>query len=494
MRRLLEQKVIRAIRHGHMMAAGDRVAVAVSGGSDSVALLRLLGDLRNTLGITLLVAHFDHSLRGAESDADAQFVASLCRDQSLQYICEREDVAAVADRDHLNLEDAARRLRYAFFQRIVESGFASRVAVGHTADDQAETVLARIFRGTGPSGLAGIYPVRAPMVRPLLAIRREELREYLRGLGQQWREDSSNFDPTRQRAKIRKHLLPSLEKDFSPRIVTHLGELARLSREEQQFWASLVDDRFRTLVRKNMGRLTIKISDLFAPLGSGSLHPEISLQSPAPALRSLTERLIRRLYEGVRGNCQDLSSEHVEQVIHLAAACVSGSRRELPGGVIAERNFESLMFVSVESKRTRHSTETDCDSHAYQYEVGLPTTGEKAISVPELGSRFLLKVIDCSCTERDTNLQGALDLGLLDSTLILRNWKFGDAYKPRGHCEMRKLKQLFLAHRVPRGERARWPVIVSGGHIVWARGMPLAIDFCAGERTMSALLIEEVRS
>src|SRR5271165_3083452 len=173
----LEQRVLDAIRRARLANPGDRVAVAVSGGADSVALLRLLASLRDTLGITLLIAHFDHALRGMESEADAQFVAALSREHRFEYICEREDVAAAAAKQGLNLEDAARRLRYAFFQRLVEQGRATRVAVAHTADDQAETVLARLFRGTGPAGLAGIHPVLGPIVRPLLATRRQELRD-----------------------------------------------------------------------------------------------------------------------------------------------------------------------------------------------------------------------------------------------------------------------------------------------------------------------------
>src|ERR1700690_1450015 len=187
----LEQQGFKTIRQSGMAVPGDRIAVAVSGGADSVALLRLLDGLRDALGITLLVAHFNHALRGADSEADAQFVADLARELRLECICERENVTAEAERQHLNLEDAARRLRYAFFNRIVEKALATRVGVAHTAGDQAETVLARLFRATGPAGLAGIHPVLGAIIRPLLAVRREELREYLRRRSQPWRTCSA---------------------------------------------------------------------------------------------------------------------------------------------------------------------------------------------------------------------------------------------------------------------------------------------------------------
>ena len=352
-------------------------------------------------------------------------------------------------------------------------------------------MLARLFRGTGPAGLAGIHPVLGPIVRPLLAVRREDLRQYLRGCSQPWREDLTNFDLSRQRAQIRAQLLPVLQRDFSPRIVDHLGDLARLSREEQHFWSALVEDRFGKLVREESGRFVVQVRDLISPLGSVVSDPANPSGPSGAPYRALTERLIRRLYEGVRGNCRDLTAEHVEQVIHLASACTSGSRIELPGGVVAERIFGELVFSKAAREAcARSRAETGIIPLAYNYVVSLPSEGMAAISVPELGARFLLKMIDWSSTERDTNLEDILDADLLKSTLTLRNWQPGDAYRPRGHRQARKLKQLFLARRVPRGERAHWPVIECGGRIVWSRGMPAAEDFCAGDRTKTGLRIE----
>ena len=504
----LVRRVLDAIRRGRMIAPGDRVAVGVSGGADSVALLRLLAGLRGELGITLLVAHFDHALRGGASDADAEFVAALARQGGLELICERADVAAAAAERRLNLEDAARRLRYAFFQRIADQGRATRVAVAHTADDQAETVLARLLRGTGPAGLAAIQPVLGVVVRPLLMVRREELRDHLRSLGQSWREDLTNFDVRRQRAQIRTQLLPVLEKDFSPRIVSHFGELARFCREEQKFWGTLVENRMRALVEESAGRFRIPVFNLLFPLSSplgdsesGNratalwLGPanERSFTHPPLTERPLTERLIRRLYERVRGSRHDLGAVHVEQVIHLTSELAGGGRVELPGGVVAERSFGNLVFYQERSpaRARKVPAETQNRKAAYHYVVDLPPNGATAISIPELGICFLLKVIDWSSTQRETSREDTLDAELLHSTLTLRNWHPGDAYRPRGHRQVRKLKQMFVARRIPRGLRAQWPVIECGGKIIWARDMPPAGDFCAGERTKVGLLIEE---
>ncbi len=476
-----------------MFRPGDRVGVAVSGGADSVALLRLLDGLRKRLGITLLVVHFDHCLRRAESEADAAFVSELARHLALDTAIDRGDVAAAAAKHKWNIEDAARRLRYAFFERVVKEGKATRIAVAHTADDQAETVLAHLLRGSGPAGLAGIYPVAGAIVRPLLWCRRESLRKYLRDLKQEWREDATNRDVQRLRAQIREQLLPLLEKDYSPQVAIRLGRIARLSREEGQFWAALVEDRFRALVRSKDGAFAIRIRDLLLPL---DLPPhtfdEIAQpigETPAP-LRTLTERLIRRLYQGVSGGMQGPTAERVEQVIHLAAESTSGRQIELPGGVRVGRDFEDLIFSHASGRA--QLDETGAQPHTYQYRVTLPNHGDTTVSVPELKRCFHLKVIDWSGAQRDTKAEcAALDANLLRAPLILRNWRPGDAYRPRGGRRAQKLKRMFLAKRIPVGQRAGWPVLESDGRIVWVRSMPAADECCAGAGTSVAVLIEE---
>jgi tRNA(Ile)-lysidine synthetase-like protein len=292
-----------------MIAPGDRVAAAVSGGADSVALLRILEKARGELGITLTVVHFDHRLRGEESDRDAQFVAELARSHGLEFFPDSANVAGEAERNGWNLEDAARRLRYGFFQRVIEGGHATRVAVAHTADDQAETVLAHVIRGTGPTGIGGIYPIVGRIVRPLLGIRRNELREYLIALKQPWREDATNYDQKRLRSRIRGQLLPGIERDFSPRIVEHLCELAQLSREEGVFWDALVEDRFRALASaKRAGdeaeEQVVSARDLLHPVGQSAGVARDGNGADSRSMepwRALTERLIRRLYQDVRG-------------------------------------------------------------------------------------------------------------------------------------------------------------------------------------------------
>src|SRR5246127_2173252 len=520
MRTALEQRVLDFIRRSRMMSAGDRVGVAVSGGADSVALLRLLESLRHELGVTLLVLHLDHMLRGTESDADARFVEELARASGLEYIKAREDVRAAATESGLNVEEAARRLRYGFFERVLADQKATRIAVAHTADDQAETVLGHIMRGTGLTGLAGIYPiVESPnggsIVRPLLHIRRHELRDYLQACGQDWREDATNMDQTRLRARICAQLVPVLESDLSSRIVSHLCDLARFAREEESFWSALVEDRLAkyTKVTSSTGserKLTIGARDILLPLTFGRTGERPAVGST----RALTERLIRRLYEKVRGDRRELSARHVEQVIRLAAESTSGKRVRLPGRIAVERVFDDITFSSINQEsidqeydqeydeahdrqddrqdRPSLAHETKTAPPSYQYVVDLPARGATTVAVPELATCFRLKIVDWPLLESDTKTDsGAFDAGRLRSPLLLRSWRPGDAYRPRGHRQSRKLKQMFLVERVPRHQRVRWPVLESAGEVIWARGMAPAEGFCAREDTRVGLLIEE---
>ena len=476
------------------------MGIAVSGGADSVALLRLLEDLRKELGITVLVLHLNHALRGSASDADEQFVAELACERGLQFISARENVTAEARLHGWNLEDAARRLRYAFFTRIVESGRATRVAIAHTADDQAETVLARLIRGTGFTGLGAIYPVVGHVVRPLLEVRRRDLRDYLAQQGQPWHEDETNLDTRRLRARLRHDLLPKLERQFSAGIVDRLCELARLARGDEAFWAALVDDLFQAHVNASEQGLSVRISDLLHPFPLPTAGPSAPV-GPAVGQRGaqipLTQRLIRRIIAELPGERGQLTARHVEQVIHLATKCSSGHEIHLPGGSLVKRNFEQLFFcVPCGADRTAESVtkvrRTSSAAAPYQYQVRLPERGSATVSVPELGKRFRLKVIDWPLQRSDTKVDAeALDVDRLRPPLVLRNWRPGDAYRPRGRRRVQKLKELFLAGRIAVDERARWPVLTSAGKLVWARGLPVAEGFTAGARTRAGLVIYE---
>jgi tRNA(Ile)-lysidine synthase len=470
-----------------MLFPGAIAGIAVSGGADSVGLLRIMQDLRARLGIRLIVVHFNHQLRGAESDGDENFVAEFAQKQNLEFTVGTEDVAAWA-RDHAcNLEDAARKCRYSFFSGLIRAGRITRICVGHTADDQAETVLAKVIRGTGPTGLGGIYPVAEFVVRPLIEIRRAELREFLTSEGQNWREDSTNLDESRLRAKIRARLLPQLEQDFQPAIVSHLNNLSSLSRDDEEFWNALVDQRFTALVSREKDTFRISIDDLLKPLDLGT-SPRGN-QSPMTAL---TTRLVRRILQELKGDRAGFSSRHVDDILHLATASTSGHEIQLPAGITVARSFNDLLFTRVLLGKPGSSLESTREAIEFHYALSLESPTEQHVDLAEIGTRLRLKVIDWPATQRDTSLEPPVaDWDRLRTPAIVRNWLPGDSFRPQGRLRNRKLKHLMREKRIAPRDRRGWPVLTSAGEIVWARGFPVAQEFVAEKDTRKVLAISE---
>ena len=482
----LEDKVLASGRRHCFVRPGDCLGIAVSGGGDSIGLLLLYNALREKLGIRLAVVHFNHQLRGADSDADEAFVAEWSQRLGLCFFCERMDVAAKARHEHWNLEDAGRRLRYAFFERVVMKNGAARIATGHTLDDQAETVLARLCRGTGLRGLTAIRFARGCVVRPLLNIRRAEVRTYLRQRGVAWREDSSNQDCRRLRARIRHGLLPKMEAEYSPSIAIHLAELARQSQGEETLWGALVDDRFGQLVRRSQNQWEVDTWNILNGIPDAG-----GIKWPMAAQQALARRLIRRIAEGVCGNGNFPAARHVEQVMDLAATGSSGQRLDLPNGLQITREFDRLVF----SRRPGKSVPGGVweQPATYEYQIHLPAAGSINVNVPEIGACCCLKVFDWPMNARETSESlEALDPARLHSTLVLRNWHPGDAYWPIGGKRSLKVARLLMARRIPQRVRRGWPVLTSGGEIVWVRGLPLAQNMMAGSGTRTALVIRAV--
>jgi tRNA(Ile)-lysidine synthase len=491
----LHKRVLETIaRHG-MIRPGNRVGLGVSGGADSVALLRIFAELRARLGVTIFALHFHHQLRGAEADEDERFVKALAAEFRLEFEAGRADVAAEAKRNGRNVEDAARRLRHQFFSAVAAARGLDRVAVAHTANDQAETVLSHLLRGTGLAGLAGIYQVAGLIIRPLLNLGREEVREYLSELGQSWREDATNQDTSRTRARIRHELIPLLQRDFDRAAVTRLARLATHAREEEVFWRALEDERFRALAtRESSDAVSLSVEDLLAPLRV--LTSDGANSAPATTLgptMALTRRLVRRIYAELKGSREQLTSQHVDSVIDLAAESQSGASVDLPG-INVEKSFDRLVFKnsSPSARATRESEKTGAIGE-FAYTISQPSGGGGvSIVVTEIQRRFTLKTVDWLPGESDTVPgRGALDFDRVQWPLVLRNWRPGDSYRPHGSRRVRKLKRLLLESRVPRNVRGGWPVLASEGRVIWASGYPAAEEVAACRGTQIGLLIGE---
>ena len=498
----IQRRVLEAVQRHGMIRPGDRIGLGVSGGADSVAMLRIFAELRAELGVALRVLHFHHQLRGAAADEDENFVRELAAKLSLEFESGRGDVALEARLHGWNLEDAARRMRYAYFASVAESRGLARVAVAHTASDQAETVLSHLLRGTGLTGLAGIYPVSGAIIRPLLELQREEVRTFLSDLQQPWREDASNMDVSRARAKIRHELIPLLTREFAADAVPRLARLAKHAREDEAFWSYIEEECFQSLATRELsGAISLSISDLLDPLPRFAqlvrgVRPmrKSRTAGPVPPTMALTRRLVRRTFAQLRGGSRaQLTSRHVDAVIELATRSQSGSRLNLPG-VGVERIFDRLSFtIAAARSDCSRKGESAVEGFEFTYTVSQPERTQPAsVVVPEIQRRFNLKMVDWPSTQSDTVVGwGALDFDRVHWPLVLRNWRPGDSFRPRGSRRIRKLKRLLLESRVPRGMRGAWPVLTSGEKVIWASGYPVAQEFAADRGTRIGLVIGE---
>jgi tRNA(Ile)-lysidine synthase len=502
----LAQKTLEHIRRLELLKAGDRLGVAVSGGADSVGLLRILLALRAEIGLVLSVVHFNHKLRGAESEEDERFVSNLARDLELEYHGANGDAAAEAAASGVSVEAAGRELRYAFFGELMSeaadgSSPLDKIATGHTLDDQAETVLMRIVRGTGMRGLAGIYPVFdiekddelvGEVVRPLLEVRHGELVRYLTEIGQSWREDSSNRDAKFTRNRMRHALMPLLERQFNLSVQEALSELAEIARGEEDYW--------QTEIAGWMGTAIHWAEPEWAKSGQQGLvqlqpfDPQLRerLEQPGPLVMNATVDRMWLLSEpiGVQRRAIKavgelagfpLEFKHVEEILRFASdEDGSGKQLSLPLGWSVVREPMALTFLTPDL-RSQERIPTD-----YQYVLPVPG---RAI-VPEAGTVVEAVRMDMAAESAGYNPDQLLDSSLLSNELRVRNWRPGDRFWPAHTKSAKKIKELLQERHITGAPRKTWPVVVCGEEILWVRGFAVPVSHRVKDQG-EAILIRE---
>ena len=519
------------IRRHNLLKAGDRVGVAVSGGIDSVALLRLLLELRGDLGIVLSIVHFNHKLRGAESEGDAAFVGNLASEQSLDFLRDSHDVAEHAYQQSVSLEAAARELRYGFFRHLLSSDGTSgaeapdqraasnrsaesaeppaipappsfpkldKIVTGHTLDDQAETVLMRVIRGTGLSGLSGIHPriavendggeICGEIVRPLLETRRRALEQYLRDIGQPWREDSSNASHAFTRNRLRHLVVPLLETEFNPAVAQNLAELAEIARGEDEYWENEVAGWMGTAVHwvepdwlqqagqhANLVQIGVSGSaasssanaDLQARVESADwlvMNASVSRAWLLSEPLAVQRRVLKAVgdYAGI-----PLEFKHVDEVLRFADEDGEpGKELSLPRGWKVLRRPEELLFITPDLRE-------EPAPHNYDYDLSVP--GRTVISAGKLIVAQAISADDASAYNPDELLRA----DSLPGPLRVRNWRAGDRFWPAHTKSPKKIKELLQDHHLEPAQRSSWPVVLSGDEIVWVRGFPVHAKYRA---------------
>jgi tRNA(Ile)-lysidine synthase len=417
---------------------GMRLGVAVSGGADSVALVRRLAELRQELGLVLTVLHVHHGIRGAEADADALFVEQLAEQLELRLLRHDVDTLARAEAEQETVEEAARKLRYAWIEELLARGELDAAATAHTLDDQAETVLLKLLRGAWTEGLAAIFPVveRAggSILRPFLGARRSEIEAWLKEIQQPWREDSTNTDETYTRNRVRHQLLPILT-EYNLQIVSQLGHIASIARDEDAYWQRELERILPSLLLPGK-----------AVRGGGrgsSTHPdEATVGIEVERLRSLhpaaRRRVLRAAAEQIR--CA-LNFDQTELLLTLCTG-KAGRRETLTSQVHAERTPRELRLVRLQAE----------NDTAKLLEYAVPIPGE--VVADTFGLRMVTRVGDSNRFP----------------PARLRVYKAGDRVRLRYSSGAKRIKEVLERLEVPSAQRKKWPVLEWQGEIVWMRG------------------------
>ncbi len=459
---MLLVNVKKTILKHRMLDPDDRVVVAVSGGPDSVCLLAVLRELALDLSLALHVAHLDHMFRGEGSAAEARFVRELAEKLGIPSTIEQYDVPAYCRARGLSPQTGAREVRYAFLERVAGAAEAQKIALGHTASDQAETLLLRLLRGAGVSGLSGIPPKRERFIRPLIEVTRDEVLDHLREQGLTFVTDPSNLKPVYTRNRIRLELLPVL-KAFNPRIEKTLSEEAEILRDEDVAMETRMVAVIPAVIFREGGTVRIRRDGFNAQL---------------PAVRRrLFRTAVTMLFEGY---APDLSLIQTEEALGFISEAQTGRSMELPAGLRLMREYETVIIGLPEGARS--------------FNIPLSVPGITAVPELMMEVETELRSPEAATSEGSddeiSHWQAVLDYDKIAAQLFIRSRREGDRFHPAGMGgRSKKLQDYFTDEKIPRRKRDSIPLIATGHDIVWVTGMRTDERYLTGPGTKRMLIV-----
>ena len=456
-----------------MIEPGESVLAAVSGGVDSVFLVRVLSMLSVEQGFSLAVAHLDHGLRGQESRRDADFVRKLSDTLELPCYCARADVEPYAKKRGLSLEEAARELRYDFLQSAARKHGLDKIATGHQKDDLAETVLIHMLRGSGTTGLSGMMPTRGDIVRPLIEVRRREIERYLSRNAIAFVTDSSNADTKFVRNRVRHRLLPVLEKEYNPAVVEALNRSAQIARDENEFLDSVAESIY------------IKVKTT-----SGGDRVALDIGELKNAHVSLVRRVARKAAAEIKGDLRRIEWKHIEAVVELIGSERRKGAVDFPGTIRVELQGDRIFFLRRRSSARPAKKEARVED-LFEYEILRPQT----IYVEETGAAIEFAEVAAPQVDDAGKLKNVdadprlafFDRDVVSFPIVVRSFRPGDVFRPLGAGGRRKLKKFFIDNKIPATERRRIPIVESGGKIVWVAGYRIDESAKVAKQTRAAL-------
>ena len=466
-----EKKVFSYLEENHMIIPGECVVVGVSGGADSVCLLFLLAEYRKQKNFDLHVVHIHHGIR-KEADEDALFVEQMCEELGIPFSCHRIDVPQIAVEQKISTEVAGREARYRSFYQTAAEHNATKIVVAHNKNDNAETVLFHLFRGSGTGGLSGIAPVRkgegdTTIIRPLLSLEREEIEAYLKERNIFWRVDATNQENEYTRNRIRHHILPFAEQEVAQGAVDHIVRSAQMLKETEDYLAEQTRKVLQQVAR-GQGRLEIAGLTAYPPL--------------------IQKRVLFAVAKEFSPTGKDISQIHVNDMMTLLEKKENRSIR-LPFGIVVSRRYEEIVFDVSEEDLKEQSTLMEivsCDSK--EWELALPGIGRlefRKFLFPEgaeIPNHLYTKWFDCDKIEQSIQIRYRRE----GDYLCIRDAK--------GELKHKTLKQYLIDEKIPKQERDKMPVLADGDHILWIIGKRISEFFKVTENTKTILEVKLINS
>ena len=439
-----EQKVKVYVERFHMIEPKDTIVLGISGGADSVCLLKILARWKEAWGISLRAVHVHHQLRGEEADADERFVRELCENEGIPCRVFHEDVQGMAQREKIGLEEAGRIARYRCFATVCEDVGGGKIALAHHQDDLAETMLHHLVRGTGMAGLCSLKPVSGNRIRPLLCLEKEEILVYLKAAGQPWRTDSSNLEDDYTRNRIRHHVLEELKTEVNPRAVRHMAQLSEELEETRAVLAQVAAEKRRQYVRKSE---------------KGMLLAEELKKEPDLIGRQIVHDLLKE----ISGKQKDFTRIHVEAVQELWNRKV-GARRDLPYGMQAIRTYDGIYLErKAEKCKTRDSEKNaGIQINVHSEETESFQIGELTLTVSRTARDFG-EIPEKKYTKW-------FDYDRIKQTLVIRHRQPGDRICLFDGGGSKKLKDYLIDRKIPAQKRDQLWLLADGSDILWIIG------------------------
>ncbi len=455
---MLLDKVKKTIGRYHLLNKGDRLIIGVSGGVDSMVLLHLLNACRQEFEISLVVAHVNHGLRPKEAEKEAELVQREAERLGWPYEYGQFNVKEFQKMGGFSPQDGARRIRFHFFNSLLKKHGANKIALGHNADDQVETVLLRLIRGSGLKGLKGMLPVReGRVIRPLLEVWREEIESFAREMGIPYLVDSSNLNGNYLRNRIRLNLVPFIEKEYQSNFKEILLRTSAILREENDYLEKGAEKAYQQIVQEEKDGISFEFSQY------QSLHEAIQWR--------VVQRILGGIY-GEEGITEEGEGSDVRLIFEKLQQPSPSFLLELPFGVCFEKRYDRVLL-----RKGRGET-------VPPFEVELISPGRTYIE--EIGKEVVIEEIekeDKFVSFNESSHTGLLDYQKLQFPLKIRNFRPGDRFQPLGVKGTQKLKEFFIDHKVPRFERPKVPVLISGEMIAWIIGYRIDERVKVNEKT-----------